>query len=70
MYQYNQYNIKQFNIKYLTICVHMYQISDHTNSLTIVEIETKKISGDTGSNIIITLYLICKRLNVTKRHSL
>ena len=35
----------------------MYQISDHTSSLTIVAIETKNIiSGDSGSNIIITLY--------------
>ena len=47
----------------------MHQISDHTNSLTIVAIETKN-SGDSWSNIIITLYLICKRLNVTKMHSL
>ena len=52
------------------LCVHMHQISDHTSSMTIVAIETKNNSGDSGSNIIMTLYLICKRLNVTKRHSL
>ena len=52
------------------LCVHVHQISDHTNSLIIVAIETINISGDSGSNVIITLYLICKRLNVTKRHSL
>ena len=34
----------------------MHQISDHTSSLTIVAIKTKNISGDSGSNIIITLY--------------
>ena len=52
------------------LCVQMHQISDHTSSMTIVAIETKNISGDSGSNIVITLYQISKRLNVTKRHSL
>ena len=33
----------------------MHQISDHTSSLTMVAAETKNISGDSGSNIIITL---------------
>ena len=38
--------------------------------LTTVAAESKTISGDSGSSIIITLYLISKRLDVTKRHSL
>ena len=50
MYQYNQYTILNNSTLNIWLCVQVHQISDHTSSLTIVAVETKNISGDSGSN--------------------
>ena len=71
MYQYNQYTILNNLTLHIWLCVHVHQISDHTSSLTIVAVETKTLVVIQGLIIIIiTLYLICKRPDVTKRYSL
>ena len=66
MYLYNQYTLLNNLTLNIWLCAKL--ISDYTSSLTTVATATKNICGNAGSNI--SLYLICKRLSVTKRHNL